>query len=757
MTFQVTPPKPIEVQPEIPTRSGLGGMVEGTLVRFLQRVINSSTETLADVLRFGLQIFLEAAERALIELNRGMVGEVLERLPPGSPVTPYLQDMLAGTSQAGFFSLAGFASTMGSSAAGNALGILLRPLGYELDSMMHTARLDPSAAILAYWRREISPGELTDLLGDLGWSEGMVGIWESILRPILDERDTVALYIRDQISEGEMRSRLHQRGYEDPTIDHMLMAVRPLVGPGDLQSLYLRGVLGPAEFERRLAQHGYTDSQVRELAQLAWRLASPGDIVELWRRGQIGDGEAAARMQEHGYTPERIAELLTVARPLTGLGDLTDLYHRQVLSPDEFRRRIGQHGYTEAQIAEIEALIQRIPGPADLVSMAVREAFRPDLIEEYQYLSEYPAEFGEWMTKQGYSEEWAQRYWVAHWALPSLTMAYEMFHRRIISEEQLDRLFAISDIAPFWRPRLLDAAYQPLTRVDVRRMFALGVLTRDDVVNSYLDLGYSPENAELMTQFTERYEAGGEKEASRTDILKAYSIGIISREEARRQIMLLGYIEEWADYYLLMEDYKRAEDLLKMETDILEDQYVDGVIDRSTVFAVLGEWDVPSRQIETYLEQWDIAKRRKVSLPTTAQLEAWLKEGLLSEGEYQNSMRARHYEDTSIIRFLQQIRMEIAADALAEEERARKEQDRVVRAEVKTTYDTQRATYDLQIAELRTALAQNKVLLGTLVDPELVQQLLEQNDQLLLAIQRLEEEKARSKLAYTRELGGMVS
>jgi hypothetical protein len=131
MPPELPQPKPIELEPAPGTVSGLGGIVESTLLRFLQRAINSATETLADVLRFGLQIFLEAAEQALIELNRSMVMEVIERLPPGNPVVPYLQDMLSGTSQAAFFSLGGFASQIGSSAAGNALGILLRPLGYE--------------------------------------------------------------------------------------------------------------------------------------------------------------------------------------------------------------------------------------------------------------------------------------------------------------------------------------------------------------------------------------------------------------------------------------------------------------------------------------------------------------------------------------------------------------------------------------------------------------------------------------------------
>ncbi|GAI43190.1 unnamed protein product, partial [marine sediment metagenome] len=65
--------------------------------------------------------------------------------------------------------------------------------------------------------------------------------------------------------------------------------------------------------------------------------------------------------------------------------------------------------------------------------MAVREAFHPELIAKYHYMDNFPPEFAEYMAKQGFSVEWAQRWWVAHWRLPSISAGFDMLHRGQIS------------------------------------------------------------------------------------------------------------------------------------------------------------------------------------------------------------------------------------------------------------------------------------------------------------------------------------
>jgi len=173
-------------------------------------------------------------------------------------------------------------------------------------------------------------------------------------------------------------------------------------------------------------------------------------------------------------------------------------------------RKVGIHDNYHGLYKE---LAYQIPPVADIITMAVREAFTPAIAARFGQYQDLPPDFVEWVGKKGLSREWAERYWAAHWSLPSPQQGFEMLHRGVIGEADLDMLMRALDIMPFWRDKLVQIAYRPLSRVDVRRMFALGVLGVSGVRKAYTDLGYNDYNADLMTQFTIKYTEGIETRA----------------------------------------------------------------------------------------------------------------------------------------------------------------------------------------------------------------------------------------------------
>jgi hypothetical protein len=197
--------------------------------------------------------------------------------------------------------------------------------------------------------------------------------------------------------------------------------------------------------------------------------------------------------------------------------------------------------------------------------MAVREAFTPDIAQKFGQYEDFPKEMAVWAKQQGLAEEWAQRYWAAHWELPSAEMGFEMLHRGVISEDELKMLLRALDVMPFWREKLIKLSYAPYTRVDVRRMYQLGVLSKDDVMRTYRDLGYDEEHARNLTEFTVRYYAS-ETEDELEDIRKltrevytqAYQRGIITRNEALVRIVDLGYAKDDAELLLKLADAQRG-------------------------------------------------------------------------------------------------------------------------------------------------------------------------------------------------------
>ncbi|GAJ02949.1 unnamed protein product, partial [marine sediment metagenome] len=135
---------------------------------------------------------------------------------------------------------------------------------------------------------------------------------------------------------------------------------------------------------------------------------------------------------------------------------------------------------------------------------------------------------------------WAERYWAAHWSLPSPQQGFEMLHRGVIGFDDLNMLLRALDVMPFWRDKLVEIAYRPLSRVDVRRMFKLGVLDVKGVRKAYTDIGYNPYNADLMTEFTIEYVKEAPKKISTTDALSAYKNHLIEVGELRNMLTDAG-------------------------------------------------------------------------------------------------------------------------------------------------------------------------------------------------------------------------
>ena|GEM_PF-3165698 len=205
-----------------------------------------------------------------------------------------------------------------------------------------------------------------------------------------------------------------------------------------------------------------------------------------------------------------------------------------------------------------------IPSVSELVRMEYREVFRPEYRKELIEDEPISSDFEGYMATQGYSKTWAENYWGAHWDLPSISQGYEMFHRlrpsiqidangNIVSSggkyhipstyskpftlDDLNGLLKRQDVLKRYRDQLVEIAYKPYTRVDVRRMYRAGVLDFEDVIGAYLDLGYDPKRALKMAEFTRSWvEEGVEKRETRGGILDALKVGVITPAEAESEL-----------------------------------------------------------------------------------------------------------------------------------------------------------------------------------------------------------------------------
>ncbi|MEM0010453.1 MAG: hypothetical protein QXT84_02025 [Candidatus Bathyarchaeia archaeon] len=288
---------------------------------------------------------------------------------------------------------------------------------------------------------------------------------------------------------------------------------------------------------------------------------SPETVAWAVHLGLVGAGEFEENAANLGIPSHIARAAFATIRKFATPEEIAEAYLRGVISEEQHDAALRVMGYSDFDIAIKKALYWRIPSPSDLIRMAVREVFTPEIAEKFGQYEDFPEAFKEWARRLGISEFWAKAYWAAHWDLPSATQGFEMFHRRIITEEELKMLLRALDVMPFWREKLIQLSYNVIPRVDLRRMYTLGILTEEDVYERYLDLGYKPEDARALTEWTVRYY-GPEEESELEDyrnltrelIVKAYKKGLINRNEAFARLVGLKYQEPDAELILKLAD-----------------------------------------------------------------------------------------------------------------------------------------------------------------------------------------------------------
>ena len=322
----------------------------------------------------------------------------------------------------------------------------------------------------------------------------------------------------------------------------------------------------------------------QEATQLS-RLVDPEVIIKNYFKDIFNRGEFVSQMNRYGFGIDAIDRFIEASRALLSLGDLTTAFRRGYIDDITFRKKIKDYGYSDFDSTTIFRLSETIPSLSDIITMAVREVFSPETAKKFGQFEDYPSILTGHAAKQGLSEEWSKNYWAAHWTLPSITQAFEMLHRRVINLDDMNVLLKAQDIMPYWRDKLTAISYNPLTRVDVRRMYRLGVLTRDEVKSSYLDLGYNEQNAERLTEFTIRYETqdtGDEnseiRQLTKSIILKAYNRGTLTRPEAMTRLSQLGYIANDIELLLTIQDYDNEINKYPDRTKQFNDRMSDVII-----------------------------------------------------------------------------------------------------------------------------------------------------------------------------------
>jgi hypothetical protein len=382
--------------------------------------------------------------------------------------------------------------------------------------------------------------------------------------------------------------------------------------------------------------------------KLRSNLFDPATALLLLQRGFISQDYYNQIMAANGVRNQDMALYSQLRDRTFDETTLTQAFWRENMNQASVTDKLAEAGMSSEEIQHWFKAREVIPSPQDLIAMAVREAFNDNIAAQFGYDEGFPGEAAQWAKRQGMDEIWFKRAWRAHWVLPGLTQVREMYHRQIINDSDVESFLIAADIPSFWRNSIKQWMFREVTRVDLRRMYDLGVITAQEVYTRYLKIGYTPEDAGKLTEWTVKQYHDKERQLTKTDILNMYEDGVLNQEETSAYLAALDF--NISDITLLMihRDLRRQEKWEKQIISNVRKLFIEGIYNRTDVFGELGRLDTPGTYIEQTLQVWDLEKKAKIRIPSVTQLRDMAQAEIISITQFRDELINKGYPDNYI-------------------------------------------------------------------------------------------------------------
>lgn len=565
------------------------------------------------------QLYDDDIEKALNPFLKG----ILAALPTLESMPEFLQSLVGAFGTPGHAGLAGTGSNIVGNTGAGFIQAGLQPLTtsftYRVNEANPVIDIPESVATQLLWRKIIPLQDFYFRMVKRGYDEFHAQEIYRSEQPYPDINGLLS-YLRFN-RPGES---LYESLREFADVDGREIAIwdwlnQVQLSGNEIQELYRRGKLLDVDATLRLGRIGYSSEAIPDYLDLAYTLPNPVALLQsaVFRDGLTDDLERAVAIGgiHPDYAPQFIEAVLT--KP-----DVTTIVQYLLrIDPklSNLEQELGRIGIHPDYHRMFRTLAYPVPPVADLITMAVREAFSPVIAARFGQYEDYPDDLTQFAQQQGISEEWSRRYWAAHWSLPSPQQGFEMLHRGVINEADLNLLLRALDIMPFWRDKLIQISYNPLTRVDVRRMYGLGVLNESELTEAYRAIGYTQQNAERLRDFTIKLTVASQSGLSVAKIVTAYKNAYTTRTEAFNAIGRLGVrganiseILENADIQL---GWKRVQDRIAAIKNLYKKERVTETQARQELTALR----LDSDKINLLIQQWldEVEQEKTVYLSKT--------------------------------------------------------------------------------------------------------------------------------------------
>lgn len=495
---------------------------------------------------------------------------------------------------------------------------------------------------------------------------------------------------------------------------------RGMIGDKDAREILLR---------QGIAFAGEDPGGISTIHGLSWwvlqeslrPLPEPRELIELQERGLISDrlfnfwwARTGARGQAWSGTREALKYRFSP-------GQVVEARNRLLIAGQkEFEKHLKGIGIVGSEeLGLMNRLRWQMPPITDVIRFAVKEAFDEDVVKALGYDDDYPAQLEPYAQAVGVrlpsdasddpafkdaSVSIPKLYWRSHWQPISPGQSYTMLHRirrdgaydlgggktvdlKKFTVDDVRRWLRVSDYPPAIRDYLAAISYRTLTRVDVRRMFDTGVLTKDEVKEAYLDAGYNDANAQRLADFTEQLKlkkdkgadtwVKAEKAKTRKAALDGYEAGALSRPVVRTVLENDGATGEDAEYILDGIELRLRVTLVRKAVQAIRRDFLSGALTAGEAQANLGVASVERERAEQLVRAWQAELNYPRRVASTKEVLEWLERGLIQWEAARQRLINLGWSDPDTFLWLSEVGQDLDKARLADQMRAaRTEQQR---------------------------------------------------------------------------------
>ncbi|MBA7563507.1 hypothetical protein ES708_05166 [subsurface metagenome] len=408
-----------------------------------------------------------------------------------------------------------------------------------------------------------------------------------------------------------------------------------------------------------------------------------------WLRGDLSDEDLDAELASLGLCKEGVRQLMKLTEIRLSPDLITRIWLRDKTAHEHLWKDLRDQGWTEDRIEVVKELAHIIPPLPDMVRFADYSAFDEKVIEQWRAQYDAPDWIKEPFALLGVTGEWADKYWFSHWKQPGGYELAEMWRRELIKEDEADLAYLTQGYSSYWRPHLLKLLKAVPTRVDVRRWWDMrtidearlrqiykaqgywdqdledyvlwtkvyvafpdliarwrnGWITLEDVKSELTTLGMPAARVEEMIQTkfktAEPERTAGERDLTKTDIIKGVKTGVITRAEGAELLVDLGYDEDEAVYILEINIPRDEEEVVVKERELSKADILKGlkaeVITMDDARKKLAELRYSPPDVEFLLEIYQAAikppEEPKLREASKADIVLGVKKGLITQKE----------------------------------------------------------------------------------------------------------------------------